>query len=335
MNGGIKMTNAKIMQLGNFNITWGKNNLPMLYFFESIVFPCFTDGGFKRIDYSNSKEYFLSDVKLKEIDDEFVLVGNFIKSMHYHVNNIYENGELKKVPSDIPTAPYSRFIIFLKNHKMVMVKNENESPNIKSFQSTVNDILKKYIKKYDNKIIDNLSKSEIPILSGIKSTEDFIPLVNIIDIPYSDDIESIFKNVKKIDSVTLRFVPLNNDIPPENLFSDIDMLIKNNGSKSGNITINSPQHKENVIKTIKDSSAFAKPTIHVKDIDGARQTIKSDAFTLSKKIDIERDLTEKNDEKIAFFAKQDPKIEQCSPQNQKTYDEVNASLKKLIAMYIE
>lgn len=58
-------------------------------------------------------------------------------------------------------------------------------------------------------------------------------------------------------------------------------------------------------------------------------------LTLSKKVDIERDLTEKNDEKIAFFAKQDPKIEQCSPQNQKTYDEVNASLKKLIAMYIE
>lgn len=58
------------------------------------------------------------------------------------------------------------------------------------------------------------------------------------------------------------------------------------------ISINSPQHKENVIKTIKDSSAFAKPTIHVKDFDGAKQTIKSDAFTLSKKVDIERDLTE-------------------------------------------
>ena len=328
------MSNTKIMQLGNFNITWGEKHLPMLYFFESVVFPCFIEGEFKKIDYSNSKEYFISDVKLKEIDNEIVLVGNFIKSMHYHIYNIYENGELKKVSNDIPTAPYSRFIIFLKNHKMVMVKNENESPNIKSFQSTVNEILKKYINKYSDKIIDKLSKSKIKAISEIRNKKDFIPLVNIIDIPYSKDIEEIFKTVKSITSVTLRFVPLNNDIPPECLFSDIDELIKKNGSKSGNITINSPQNKETVIKMIKDSSAFAKPTIHVKDNENAKQTIKADALTLSKKIDIERDLTENNDEKISFLAKQDPKISQCSPQNQETYDKVNDSLRSLIDLYI-
>ena len=36
--------------------------------------------------------------------------------------------ELEEKDMYVPSSPYSRFIIFLQNHRMVLIKNESVSP---------------------------------------------------------------------------------------------------------------------------------------------------------------------------------------------------------------
>lgn len=74
----------KNMQFANFNITFGENNSPMLEYFEDIVFPAF-NGDYIRGKRDELPRYFLEDVQIKEIDDEYVMVGNYVKETEYKV----------------------------------------------------------------------------------------------------------------------------------------------------------------------------------------------------------------------------------------------------------
>ena len=109
------MLEEKTIQFANFNITFGENEEAMLMHFEDIVFPAFT-GGYIRGKENELPRYSFGDVTIKMIDNEHVLVGNYIKDTEYRVVTTVQEGNLVPSPAEVPTAPYSRFIIFLKNH---------------------------------------------------------------------------------------------------------------------------------------------------------------------------------------------------------------------------
>lgn len=169
----------KTMQFANFNVTYLNNdkneNIPMLKYFKEIIFPTFKQ------DYSiktsnNNAVYTFNDVKIDNINDEFCVSGNFIKSTVYKVNTKYENNQIIPAKSIVPTAPYSRFIIFLINHRMVLVKNEKLSPDIRSFQRTYRSAINHFISVH-NKNVEKYERFPDAI-------------VNIVDIPMMDDIKT-------------------------------------------------------------------------------------------------------------------------------------------------
>lgn len=172
------MLEEKTIQFANFNITFGENEEAMLMHFEDIVFPAFT-GGYIRGKENELPRYSFGDVTIKMIDNEHVLVGNYIKDTEYRVVTTVQEGNLVPSPAEVPTAPYSRFIIFLKNHRMVLVKNESGSPDIRSFQKTVRDILSKYTHAQNRG----------------KAKEEKLPfaIVNIVDIPLKDSIDEVLR----------------------------------------------------------------------------------------------------------------------------------------------
>ena len=95
----------KNMQFANFNITFGEQNLPMLEYFEEIIYPAFLNGYVRgnTLDYA---KYSFDDIRIKEINDEFVMVGNYIKSTEYKVVTTMQHGVLVSSPAEVPTAPY-------------------------------------------------------------------------------------------------------------------------------------------------------------------------------------------------------------------------------------
>ena len=78
------MLEEKTIQFANFNITFGENEEAMLMHFEDIVFPAFT-GGYIRGKENELPRYSFGDVTIKMIDNEHILVGNYIKDTEYRV----------------------------------------------------------------------------------------------------------------------------------------------------------------------------------------------------------------------------------------------------------
>ena len=119
---------TKTMNFANFNVTYGLEEKPMLTYFNDIIFPALSNREHR--DLYNSY-YFFDNVEIKEFANEYVLVGNLVKATEYNVRTVVKDDILYENPSTVPTAPYSRFMIFLRNHRMVLVKNESNSPSFK------------------------------------------------------------------------------------------------------------------------------------------------------------------------------------------------------------
>lgn len=311
----------KSMQFANFNITYsnmdknGKSeNIPMLRYFKEIIFPTFKQ------DYSlktsgNNAAYMFNDVQIKNINDEYCVVGNFIKSTVYEVNTQYENNHIIPVNSIVPTAPYSRFIIFLKNHRMVLVKNEKLSPDIRSFQKTYRSAINHFISIHNK----NAEKHE-RFPSAI---------VNIVDIPLMDDIKEVLKDVKKIHFVKLRFFPLNNDIDFTAAYNDVRDLMDFAMSDSANLILNSPKSKDSICELLNDNAGLVEPSAKVTKDSGEYTSIKPSSFTSSTSVHL-RDNIEPQDDKIIFsVAKSKSSLSKTSAANQKLYDDCLKMIEEL------
>ncbi|MEN6413417.1 MAG: hypothetical protein ABFC84_11785 [Veillonellales bacterium] len=310
----------KIMHLANFNITFGDKEEPMLSHFEDVIFPAF-NAGYIRGKKDEIPSFLLNHVKIKKFDaEEYVLVGNYIKETEYRIHTTVKNGELTVSPAQHPTAPYSRFIIFLKNHRMVLVRNENASPDIRSFQKTVRFFLSKYVREFN--------KEEK------KKNKDYVKLpkanVNIVDIPLREDIESILKNVKKIDWVTLRFFPLNNDFDQLPMASAVRAEMKKIGSSSANAKFNSPDSKEGIKEMLVHIGGQAAPTIRVTNENGEKDTIKEDSFSSNKKIPFARDILSEDDVYLIGIAQKESIINVTSSENIAWYKRILPIIRSLL-----
>lgn len=306
----------KNMYFANFNITFGSEEKPMLEHFEDIIYPAFCSN-YKRGIEEKTPVFYFDDIRIKEYNNELVMVGNYIKNTKYEIFTSVMDGKLQSTPSSIPTAPYSRFIVFLKNHRMVLVKNESSSPDVRSFQSTVRKMLMDYTIKSNRKIKD-------------KSKKMPKALVNIVDIPLPIDIENALKDVKKIKLLKLRFFPLNNDINFHPWGNDINKAIKYIGSKNAYVQFPSPKSKENVQKLIEDNAGLSVATLEVEDNNGNTTKIKDGRFNSNTKISFSGNISGENDAYIINMSKNSDAVNKTSEANQTLYDKIKLKIKSLI-----
>ena len=305
----------KNMQFANFNITFGEQDAPMLEYFEEIIYPAFLSG-YVRGNAIDGAKYSFDDIKIKEINDELVMVGNYIKSTEYKIVTTIQDGVLVSSPADIPTAPYSRFVIFLKNHRMVLVRNETNSPDIRSFQKTVRDMLFAYIRKNNR---DRDRENKLPEV-----------FVNIVDIPMRDSIEEVLRNVRKVDSLKIRFFPLNNDLPPQALMQAVLCSLGQVGSKTGNLVFNSPGSRDGVQKVIKETGGMAEASLKVTDDSGEKRSIKQGTFSSNIKIPYNGNLNPNNDNYLVEQAKENGSISTVSKDNATLFGRFRDRLRGLI-----
>ena len=303
------------MQFANFNITFGENDSPMLEHFEDIIFPAFISGLTRR-KKEEIPYYSFDDVKIREIDDQYVLVGNYIKSTEYKVKTTVTDGVLVSSPADVPTAPYSRFIIFLRNHRMVLVRNETNSPDIRSFQKTVREILMKYIQKAN---CGRSKENKLP-----KAT------VHIVDIPLKDSIEQALKGVNKVNWLKLRFFPLNNDLNPNPLAQAMKDEMQTVGSKTGNLVFNSPDSKQGIKDVIEATGGMAVATLMVTDSDGNRWNIKEGAFSSAIKVEYNGNLDASGDGYLIAQARKNDAVTITSSENLNIYNRMMNNIKRLM-----
>lgn len=304
----------KVMQFANFNITFGEENAPMLAYFEDIIFPAFT-GAYIRGKEDDVTKYSFDGVVIKQIDGEYVMVGNFVKDTEYNVITTVQAGELVSSPARVPTAPYSRFIVFLKNHRMVLIRNETASPDIRSFQKTVSEILMKHIRKENQ---NRERDKKLPMA-----------VVHIVDIPREETIEQILKCVKKINWVKFRFFPLNNDLDTSPLIKAVRDEMETAGSRTGNVKLNSPSNKRGIQKVIVATGGLVEASIEVTDPDGEVRRLKEGTFSSSTKVGYAGNVSSDGDEYLVLQAKKNAAMNTVSRNNAQLYEQVLPVIERL------
>lgn len=308
------VSEEKIVHFANFNITFGKHNEPMLMHFEDIIYPALLSGH-KRGKPNELPQFYFSDVMIKKVGDRLCLVGNYIKETEYEIYTTMQNGELVSNPSVVPTAPYSRFIIFLDNHRMILVRNESKSPDVRSFQSTLREIVNHFIRS-ENRSRDE--KNRLPRAN-----------INIVDIPLPGEIEAVLHGVKKINWLQMRFFPLNNDFNPNPVAESIRGEMKKLGSNSSRVRFTSPQSLQNTIDLIDQSAGLAVATLEVTEANGNKTKIKENQFSASTKIMVGRDIIEDDDEYLVGQIKQEQVISRVSEENRNLFNTVKESILRL------
>lgn len=302
------MDEVKKLSIANFNITYGKDNEPMLTHFHDILYPAFCNE--QKVRTSKNVSYF-SDVELKLINSEYVLTGNLIRETHYRVRTIVVDNELVSSPNSVPTAPYSRFLIYLKSHRMILVKNEGQSPNLKSFQA----VLRKVVERYIREVNRERGKADLPLFPNA--------LINIVNMPLPDSIDETIKEFAKIKSINLRFFPLNNDIDPTPMLEYVRAAMNSVDSKTGNLTFNSPKSANGISGLFRDSigSGIASATVTGEKEDGTKVKITDNQLGSELQIPSAGNLSAGDDKRIADYCMKRNYLPEASEDNAALYGE--------------
>lgn len=313
------MLDKKVMQFANFNITFGDNDEPMLEHLLDIIYPAFTSGIGKGTTKDN-KRYIFQKVEIKLISEDYYMVGNLIKDTIYHVSTVMENGDLIQVDRFTPTSPYSRFLINLKNHRMILIKNESNSPDTRSFQSVVRSCLTKYINQINK---DKKLKNKYPDA-----------LVNIVDIPFKENIDKELADAAKIVSLTFRMFKPNKDMSHEPMIEALHSRMKESGTNSASVVLNNPKNKETVKQMMVSVGDLAEPSLRIKDKNGVGKRIRPENLTMNIQLEnLDRDICSYEDSYFLDVAKTQGggAIINASSENEDLYKLKTEALSKLLS----
>ncbi len=317
----------KNIYFANFNLTFGdgENTEGMLKHFHDVIYPALTSDLVLR---SKELGYTFSDVKLiqyKEAETtKYALAGNLIKLMVYKRETSYAGGEIFKNPASLASEPYSRFVIFLENHRMVLVKNENHSPNIISFQSAVKAIIKMYVRSVNKELRRKRKNGEDVVFAQA-------PAVNIVDMPTNADIDAMFKKIEKITSFRMTFHPLNNEKPKLSFFDMAQNVVKGSGSKTANFTVNNPTNLSAVKEIYTEGKAYTNSEIKFLDKNGNKDKITEEGLRSTSTVNIVTELDESSDKSIIVRALENENITIKSPENTKLYEENVPTFEAILA----
>lgn len=193
---------------------------------------------------------FLHEIELIENKKgDAALIGRIVKWTTLEVfSDLDEKGQLIEKDEHYSSAPYSTFIIYLRNHRMLFVPNQKGSPTLVNFRSTIAYILKNYVNNYNSE-----NEEKLPYA-----------LVNIVGVPSARSMEELLKTVKKINSLTLKFYPLNGDLDFSNMFGMMTTdLRKAVGCKTGKTILNSPKSVEGVVDVLQQAGGTIDPILKI------------------------------------------------------------------------
>lgn len=308
------------MDIANFNLTFGKEEAPMLDYFEDFIYPAFLEGIEREKDEAS---YYLDNIKLVETELGIALTGLLVKNTIVNIlsKKNKKTGELEETNESHPTAPYSFFCLFLKNHRLVFVPNQKESPRLVSFATTIRYILKQYAKL----LKESDENKKIP---GFE--------LDVIGIASKDSILKELKKVDKISSMNLRFYPLNGE-DLEEMDSFVDELIhmghktrKVVGSRTLNMNVTSPQNKDKVAELAEDIEGTAETTLHVVYPGKQKGKIKHDKVVQKRLVQIDSDHIANRDKEIIKEAEKVPSIVRVSKTNKSIYEKFYGKISKLL-----
>lgn len=307
----------RVIESANFNCVFGDKNEPLLAHFKDILYPALTASNV--IKYSNG--YFnVEDIKITEHPTlGYILTGVFVKQTELEIlsQRDEDTGKLIFTDQKYQTAPYSIFAILLKNHRMLFYKNQKGSPRLSTFRKIVEDLVIKFLKEANH---------NVPYNDRLPSAH-----ITILRIPSHKSLREVFNNIKKIDSVEYKFLPLNGDNdfrgPFQAILNQLDAL----DASSGNMRFNGPDNKNEVIEQIEGTRDLAQPKIHAFTNAGDKITLTEKEFAEKKIVELPKDANRQNvTEALCHVAENYPALMETSNSNAELYRQKTDDIKSLM-----
>jgi len=299
------------LHFANFNVTFGKDKKPLLDCFETIIYPAFTSDIRKKGRNENGEiELFFDEVTVTKLDNgEYILAGYFIKDTFVKVETIHDGKKLIVTNKKYPTSPYSIFVLFLKNHRVVLYQNEQQSPNLRSFNAAVRDILGEYIKTYNEKLSEKEKKLKLPKAS-----------VHIVGLALmATSIEEQLASVEKIAEMRVKLYPLNGDCEFNDVFASMRTVNECVDSKNSKYILSSPKSKKGVSTVIANSNGLVDITLDVRYKNGSKGKIKSEHFTETIPFKTDTDDFSAQVNQISSKSLEMPEMKKCSEENKNIF----------------
>lgn len=310
---------GKKVSIANFNLVFHEKGLDkgMLEYFDEIVMPALTCGYFRK---SGDATFLFMDIKVFERYGEYILTGIIVKKTILEVkSDLTSDGRLIEVDEKYPAAPYSTFIIYLKNHRMVYVENQKGSPNIKSFRATMQYILNKYVKQQMFELEEE-EREKYPI-----------PILNVVGIPTREKLKAVLKDAEKINKLTLRFYPLNGDLDTIGMLNGFSTELRQLvDSKNGDIILKSPKNVDGVIELVEKSEGTVEPILQVTFPGKRKVTINNDNMSERMEIDIRGDNLQEELDNMIMNTRDIQSLQYTSKGNQSIYDKSKSKIIKFI-----
>ncbi len=301
----------KYAQVANFNVVFGEDEKPMLECFDSIVFPALTSGITKKF---GDNELLFKNIEIKQSGSGFLLIGKIVKKTVLEVkSDLNEKGELVEKDEKYSAAPYSTFVINLRNHRMIYMLNQKGSPSLANFRSAIKNVFDIYIRQR-NRELEEGKKLDYAI-------------TNVVGIPSVKSLDELLDNVDKVNSLMLRFYPLNGDMDYTEVFGLLSNdLRKELDSKTGAITFNSPKSMAGIKKILAKAAGTIEAVIKVVTKDRSKATLKN--YELAEKYEI--DVDEMADEGTKQLVEMTSNIETLNYTNEMHDDIYERNKEKII-----
>ena len=303
-------------QVANFNVVFGDDEKPMLDYFDSVVYPAFKSDIMK--NGKDGSYYFLHEIELMaNKKGDMTIIGKIIKKTTLEIfSDLNDDGDLIEKEEHYSSAPYSTFVIYLRNHRMLFVPNQKGSPTLLNFKSTVAYILKQYISNYN---LENEKKLPYAI-------------VNVVGIPSAKSMEELLKSAKKINSLTLKFYPLNGDLDFSQMFGMMaNDLRRAVGSKTGQTVLNSPKSVDGIIDVLQQANGTIDPILKVTTSENSVVRLHDYHMTEKYGMDFDGQLTsEQKKEKIVNKADEIEMMQFTNDNHNQIYERNESKLKSFI-----
>lgn len=304
-------------QIANFNVVIGDEEKPMLEYFDTLIYPALTSKFTKK---ENETEYLFKGVQIvKDKADNYVLVGKLVKRTILEIrSDINNEGELVEKDEHYSSAPYSTFVIYLKNHRMVLVPNQKGSPTLASFRSTITKVISKYRNDINEKLADDKKIPE--------------PMIRVVGIPSVRSISEALKTVDRVNELRLKFYPLNGDIDFSGMFSNMTTdLRKAVDCKNGETILKSPKNMDGIAKVLEESAGTVEPILWVTTKEKSKVKLRETEVTERYKIKLNEENDFEEESKEVVKETEDLPIIKFTNQN---HEEIYANNKEKIVKFV-
>ena len=159
---------------------------------------------------------------------------------------------------------------------MIYMPNQKGSPSLATFSRTIKFVFNSYIKGKNSELEDG-QKLDYAI-------------INVVGIPSARTIDELLENVKKINTLTLRFYPLNGDMDYSEAFGILTTDMREEvGCKTGEIVFRSPKSISGIKKILEKAAGTIKPIIKGVTKEASKITLKDDQLSENYQVEINDD----------------------------------------------